>query len=74
MGHPVVHFEGSIDAANPMGYGIVQREENLSDEGIGFGGGVAGGPGGYEGTSRSTCKCPTWRRLSPRPSSSVALA
>ena len=42
-------FEWSIDAANPMGYGIVQREENLSDEGIGIGGGVAGGPGGYEG-------------------------
>src|SRR5919112_970369 len=42
-------FDWKIDADNPMGYGIVDRESNLSDDGAGIGGGVAGGPGGYEG-------------------------
>jgi len=42
-------FEWEIDADNPMNYGIVDREANLSDEGIGIGGGIAGGPEGYEG-------------------------
>lgn len=42
-------FEWEIDADNPMNYGIVDREANLSDDGIGIGGGIAGGPGGYEG-------------------------
>jgi uncharacterized protein len=32
-----------------MGYGVVQREGNLTPEGIGIGGGVAGGPEGYGG-------------------------
>jgi predicted enzyme related to lactoylglutathione lyase len=59
MGQPVVHFEvigkdagklqgyyadlfgWEIDANNPMNYGIVS--------GAGIGGGVASGPGGYEG-------------------------
>ena len=42
-------FEWEIDADNPMNYGIVDREANLSEDGIGIGGGIAGGPGGYEG-------------------------
>jgi predicted enzyme related to lactoylglutathione lyase len=42
-------FGWRINADNPMGYGIVEREENLSPEGIGIGGGIAGGPPGYGG-------------------------
>lgn len=42
-------FGWKIDADNPMGYGIVAREDNLSPEGIGIGGGVGEGPDGYEG-------------------------
>jgi predicted enzyme related to lactoylglutathione lyase len=42
-------FDWNIDANNPMGYGIVQREENLSADGIGIGGGIAKGPEGYGG-------------------------
>jgi predicted enzyme related to lactoylglutathione lyase len=62
MGQPVVHFEvigkdgkklqsyyselfgWEIDAGNPMNYGIVEAQA-----GQGIGGGVAGGPDGYEG-------------------------
>jgi predicted enzyme related to lactoylglutathione lyase len=42
-------FDWEFDANNPMGYGLVTREGNINDEGIGIGGGVAGGPDGYEG-------------------------
>ena len=42
-------FGWRIDANNPMSYGIVSREENLSPEGIGIGGGIGQGPDGYEG-------------------------
>jgi predicted enzyme related to lactoylglutathione lyase len=42
-------FGWKIDSNNPMSYGIVSREGNLSPEGFGIGGGVAGGPDGYEG-------------------------
>ena len=42
-------FGWEIDADNPMGYGIVAREGNLTSDGIGIGGGVAGGPEGYGG-------------------------
>jgi uncharacterized protein len=42
-------FGWEIDASNPMGYGVVQREGNLSAEGVGIGGGVAGGPEAYGG-------------------------
>ena len=38
-----------FDTANPMNYGIVAREDNLSPEGFGIGGGIAGGPEGYGG-------------------------
>ena len=42
-------FGWSVDASNPMGYGIVQREGNTNSDGAGIGGGVAKGPEGYEG-------------------------
>jgi hypothetical protein len=44
-------FGWEFDANNPMRYGIVAREGNVNEEGIGIGGGVGwGGPdssGGY---------------------------
>jgi predicted enzyme related to lactoylglutathione lyase len=42
-------FGWSIDANNPMGYGIVQREGNTNADGVGIGGGIGPGPEGYEG-------------------------
>jgi hypothetical protein len=42
-------FDWDIDASNPMNYGTIAREGNASADGIGIGGGVAGGPEGYEG-------------------------
>lgn len=42
-------FDWNIDSNNPMGYGIVAREENTSAEGIGIGGGIGPGPEGYPG-------------------------
>src|SRR4051794_32710458 len=42
-------FGWDIDASNEMGYGIVPREQNLTKDGVGIGGGVAAGPGGYGG-------------------------
>ncbi len=42
-------FGWKADADNPMKYGIVSREENLSSEGTGIGGGIGTGPDGYEG-------------------------
>jgi hypothetical protein len=39
-------FGWEIDANNPMRYGIVQREGNVSPEGVGIGGGIGVGPGG----------------------------
>jgi uncharacterized protein len=42
-------FGWRISADNPMGYGIVTREENLNADGIGIGGGVAAAPEGMEG-------------------------
>jgi predicted enzyme related to lactoylglutathione lyase len=42
-------FGWRIDADNPMGYGLVPREQNVNAEGIGIGGGVGGGPEGYAG-------------------------
>src|SRR5439155_1505160 len=42
-------FGWEIDANNPMGYGVVQRDGNTNADGAGIGGGVAGGPEGYEG-------------------------
>jgi len=42
-------FGWKVDASNPMKYGIVSREENVSSEGTGIGGGIGTGPDGYEG-------------------------
>ncbi len=42
-------FGWEFDTNNPMNYGIVQRDGNLSPEGIGIGGGVGPAPDGYPG-------------------------
>jgi uncharacterized protein len=42
-------FGWDIDSDNQMGYGVVQRDGNTNDDGAGIGGGVAGGPEGYDG-------------------------
>ena len=42
-------FGWEINADNPMKYGIVPREDNVDPDGIGIGGGVGGGPEGYDG-------------------------
>lgn len=42
-------FDWNIDADNEMNYGLVTRDGNTNSEGVGIGGGVAGGPEGYEG-------------------------
>jgi uncharacterized protein len=42
-------FGWQIDADNPMNYGIVQRDANVSADGTGIGGGVGQGPEGYSG-------------------------
>jgi len=42
-------FGWEIDTDNTMNYGTIAREKNLNDEGAGIGGGIAGGPEGYEG-------------------------
>jgi predicted enzyme related to lactoylglutathione lyase len=40
-------FDWAIDADNPLGYGVVQRETNF--EGAGIGGGIGGIPAGMSG-------------------------
>ena len=42
-------FGWEIDANNPMGYGVIPREGNVNADGIGIGGGISGGPEGYQG-------------------------
>jgi predicted enzyme related to lactoylglutathione lyase len=42
-------FGWNIEADNPVGYGLVQREGNVNADGVGIGGGIAGGPDGYDG-------------------------
>ncbi|MDX6512325.1 MAG: uncharacterized protein QOE36_1829 [Gaiellaceae bacterium] len=42
-------FGWEINADNPMKYGMVAREGNVNPEGVGIGGGVGGGPEGYDG-------------------------
>ena len=42
-------FGWEIDANNPMKYGMVAHEGNVNAEGVGIGGGVGGGPPGYDG-------------------------
>ena len=42
-------FGWEINTDNEMKYGVVTREGNTLEDGTGIGGGVAGGPDGYEG-------------------------
>jgi predicted enzyme related to lactoylglutathione lyase len=42
-------FDWTFDTSAPMDYGTVDRESNLSPEGIGIGGGVGTGPDDYPG-------------------------
>jgi uncharacterized protein len=42
-------FGWEIDSNNPMNYGTIAPDGNLSDDGGGIAGGIAGGPEGYEG-------------------------
>jgi len=42
-------FGWDIDSDNPMNYGIVQREGNVSADGIGIGGGIGAAPEDYPG-------------------------
>lgn len=42
-------FGWDINADNPMGYGVVEREGNVNADGAGIGGGISGGPEGYGG-------------------------
>ena len=42
-------FGWEIDANNPMRYGLVPREGNVTSDGIGIGGGISQAPEGYGG-------------------------
>jgi uncharacterized protein len=42
-------FGWEFESDNPMNYGIVQREANVSADGIGIGGGLGAAPEGYPG-------------------------
>ena len=42
-------FGWDIDAKNEFNYGIVAREDNVNDDGVGIGGGISQGPEGYPG-------------------------
>ena len=42
-------FGWEFEADNPMNYGVVQRDGNVSADGVGIGGGVGAGPEGYDG-------------------------
>jgi uncharacterized protein len=42
-------FGWEIDADNPVGYGVVAREDNTNPDGVGIGGGIGTGPEGYDG-------------------------
>jgi predicted enzyme related to lactoylglutathione lyase len=42
-------FGWEINSDNPANYGIVAREGNTNPDGVGIGGGVGGGPEGYDG-------------------------
>ena len=42
-------FDWDIDADNELKYGIVARDGNTNSAGVGIGGGISGGPEGYEG-------------------------
>jgi predicted enzyme related to lactoylglutathione lyase len=42
-------FGWKIDPDNPMKYGMVNGKDNPAPDGATIGGGIAGGPNGYEG-------------------------
>jgi predicted enzyme related to lactoylglutathione lyase len=42
-------FDWHINADNEFGYGVVDREGNTNEDGIGIGGGISSGPEGYDG-------------------------
>jgi predicted enzyme related to lactoylglutathione lyase len=42
-------FGWEINADNPMNYGVISREGNTGDGGVGIGGGIGGAPEGYDG-------------------------
>ncbi len=42
-------FGWDINADNEMNYGVINRDGNTTSDGVGIGGGVAGGPEGYDG-------------------------
>ncbi len=42
-------FDWNINAENPLGYGVVDRQENQSADGAGIGGGIGAIPGGQPG-------------------------
>lgn len=42
-------FGWKFDTDNEMNYGVVSREENLTPEGMGIGGGIGAAPEGYDG-------------------------
>lgn len=42
-------FGWEMDTNNPMNYGVIDREDNLGDRGVGIGGGIGASPEGYEG-------------------------
>jgi uncharacterized protein len=42
-------FEWDVDANNEMAYGSIARDGNTNPDGVGIGGGIAGGPEGYGG-------------------------
>lgn len=57
-------FGWEIDVDNPMHYGMVAREANLSPEGIGIGGGSAGSEGIPAGRRASAARGSWARRRS----------
>jgi uncharacterized protein len=42
-------FGWEINADNPMNYGMVQRDGNVTADGAGIGGGIGAAPDGYDG-------------------------
>ena len=42
-------FGWQADANNPMGYGMISREDNVGADGNGIGGGIGPAPEGYPG-------------------------
>ena len=42
-------FGWEADTANPLSYGVIAREDNLGDGGVGIGGGIGRSPEGHPG-------------------------